>query len=354
MKNKLSNWFRPNVLKMQGYVPGEQPKDPLVIKLNTNENPYAPPKAVLDTLQTLADDRLRLYPEPTADTLRQALSKVYGWPMDGIVVGNGSDEILNMLFVAAVGEGDLVQYPDLTYSLYPVLARIREGKTKEVALTPKYDLPFEKFDPKARLTLLGYPNPPVGNCFSMKNIEAFVKKAKGLVLIDEAYVDFADHHCLALAKKYPNVLILRTMSKSFSLAGARLGWVFAHSDVVEQLMKVKDSYNVNRMTQAVGLAALQAESLKEVAKNVSHIKLERNTLAECLRNIGFSVPDSQANFLLATYPGKPKAEDIYKNLKKRGVLIRYFSHPRLKDSLRITIGTPEQNARLLEELQKLL
>jgi histidinol-phosphate aminotransferase len=234
------------------------------------------------------------------------------------------------------------------------LADIREGKTKEVPLTDKYDLPFEKFDPKARLTLFGYPNPPIGNCFDLKKIEAFVKKAKGLVLIDEAYVDFATHNCLALARKYPNVLILRTMSKSFSLAGVRLGWVFAHPEVVEQLMKVKDSYNVNRMTQAVGLAALRPESLKEVAKNVSHIQLERNTLAEYLRNIGFSVPDSQANFILATYKGKPNAETLYKNLKNKGVLIRYFSHSRLQDSLRITIGTPAQNERLLEELQKLL
>jgi histidinol-phosphate aminotransferase len=355
MKNKsLSKWFRPAVLKMKGYVPGEQPSDPHVIKLNTNENPYAPSAPILKAFQYFSDERLRLYPEPTAETLRTALAEVYDWPVEGILVGNGSDEILSILFAASVGKGDLVQYPDLTYSLYPVLAQIREAKTKEVKLTDSFDLPFKQFSLNARLTFFGYPNPPIGNCYELGEIESFISKAKGLVLIDEAYVDFADTSCLELARKYPNVLILRTMSKSFSLAGVRLGYVFAHPDVVEQLMKVKDSYNVNRMTQAVGLAALTPESLETVHKNVKKIRFERDTMTEALRNMGFSVPDSQANFILATRAGKPSAESLYKNLKNKGILIRYFSHPRLKHSLRITVGTPAQNNRLLMELKKLL
>ncbi len=355
MKNKsLSKWFRPAVLKMKGYTPGEQPSDPKVIKLNTNESPFPPPAPILKAFHYVADERLRLYPEPTADTLRHALAEVYDWPVEGVLVGNGSDEILSILFAASVGKGDLVQYPDLTYSLYPVLAAIREAKTKEVKLNEFFHLSFEKFSPNARLTFFGYPNPPIGNCYPLDEIEAFVVKAKGLVLIDEAYVDFADTSCLELARKYPNVLILRTMSKSFSLAGVRLGYVFAHPDVVEQLMKVKDSYNVNRVTQAAGLAALTAESLETVHKNVKKIRFERDSMTEALRNMGFSVPDSHANFVLATRQGHPSAESLYKNLKKKGILIRYFSHPRLKHSLRITIGTPEQNHRLLTELKKLL
>jgi histidinol-phosphate aminotransferase len=350
----LKNWFRPAVLKMKGYTPGEQPKDPRTIKLNTNENPYPPSAPVLKVLKSLGGDRLRLYPEPTADTLRQAISKVYRWPVEGILVGNGSDEVLSILFHASVGKGDLVQYPDLTYSLYPVLAQVREAKTKEVRLTDSFDLPFEKFSTQARLTLWGYPNPPIGNTFPQKAMEGFIRKAKGLVLIDEAYVDFAKHNCDSFARKYPNVLILRTLSKSFSLAGVRLGFALGHPEVIAQLMKVKDSYNVNRMTQAVGLAAMSSEGLKSAAQNVKRIQLERNTLIEDLRNMGFSVPESEANFLLATRQGRPSAEETYKKLKTKGILIRYFSHPRLRHSLRITVGTPEENNRLLTELNKLL
>jgi len=349
MNNKfLAQWFRPAVLKMKGYTPGEQPGDPTVIKLNTNESPYAPSAPILKAFQYLANERLRLYPEPSADTLRHVLSELYDWPVEGILVGNGSDEILSILFAASVGKGDL------TYSLYPILAQIREAKTKEVKLDPLFDLPFEKFSTNARLTFLGYPNPPIGNCFSQKKIEVFARKTKGLVLIDEAYVDFADDNCLDLARFNPNILILRTMSKSFSLAGVRLGFVFAHPEIIEQLMKVKDSYNVNRLTQALGLAAVTFESLETVKKNVKKIRFERDTMTEALRNMGFSVPDSQANFVLATRTGKPTAESLYKNLKNKGILIRYFSHPRLRNSLRITIGTPEQNRRLLTELKKLL
>ncbi len=350
----LKSWFRPSVLKMKGYVPGEQPKNLSTIKLNTNENPYPPSAAVLKAVRDQADFRLRLYPEPTADTLRKALSRVYRWPVEGILVGNGSDEILTLLFAAAVGKGDQVQFPDITYSLYPVLTQIREGRIREVKLNLDWSLDFKKLNPKARLTLWGYPNPPIGNCFPMAEMKAFCKKAKGLVLIDEAYVDFSNNNCLAIAKVCPNVLILRTMSKSFSLAGARLGYVFGHPDVIAQLMKVKDSYNVNRVTQAIGIAAMSVGSLKDMKKNVANIRLERNSLIESLRDLDFDVPDSEANFFLATRPGMPSAAALYKNLKKRGVLVRYFSHPRLRHSLRVTVGTPAQNSRLLAELKKLL
>lgn len=350
----LSRWFRPAVLKMKGYTPGEQPRNLSTIKLNTNENPYPPSPVVLKAVRKAADQRLRLYPEPAADTLRERLASVYRWPVAGILVGNGSDEILSLLFNAALGKGDLVQYPDITYSLYPVLAAIREAKVKEVKLDSGWELDFKKFSPGARLTLWGYPNPPVGNCFPLDEMKAFCKKAKGLVLIDEAYVDFADQDCAAIARACPNVILLRTLSKSFSLAGIRLGFALGHPSVIEQLMKVKDSYNVNRVTQSVGLAALSPAGLRDKSEKVKRIRLERNTLIESLRDLGFEVHDSQANFLLAAREGKPSAESLYKNLKKRRVLVRYFSHARLKNSLRITLGTPEENDRLLAELKRLL
>ena len=163
---------------MKGYTPGEQPKNLSTIKLNTNENPYPPSPAVLKAVRDQADERLRLYPEPAADTLRKRLSQVYRWPVEGILVGNGSDEILSLLFHASVGKGDLVQYPDLTYSLYPVLAAIREAKVKEAKVDQHFDLDFNRFLPNARLTLWGYPNPPVGNCFGKSKMQAFIQKAK--------------------------------------------------------------------------------------------------------------------------------------------------------------------------------
>ncbi len=354
MNKKLKNWFRPAVLKMKGYTPGEQPTDLRTVKLNTNENPYAPAKSVQKAVGRLGDFRLRLYPEPTAQTLRQALSRHYGWPVEGILVGNGSDEILAMLFRASVGSGDLVQYPDLTYSLYPVLAEMSEAKVKEIRMDENLELPFEKFSTQARLTLWGHPNPPVGNCFDVKKMAAFCEKAKGLVLIDEAYVDFADSHCLSLARKHPNVLVLRTMSKSFSLAGARLGYVFGHPDVITQLLKVKDSYNVNRITQGLALEALRPQGIREQKSKIKIIKSERERLSNALRELGFIVLPSQANFLLARWPLAPTAETLYKNLKRKLILVRYFSHPRLRQSLRVTVGTPEQNNSLIRELKGLL
>lgn len=355
MKNiPLKDLIRPAILRMKGYTPGEQPRNLTTIKLNTNENPFPPSKAVLKAVKGLADGRLRLYPEPTADTLRSAISKACGWPVKGILVGNGSDEILSMLFRAVLDKGDLIQYPDLTYSLYPVLSQISEAKVKEVTLDDDYDLSFGGFSTQARLTIWAHPNPPVGNCFDMGKMMAFCRKAKGLVLIDEAYVDFADENCVPIARACPHVMILRTLSKSFSLAGARLGYILGHPKVIEQLMKVKDSYNVNRMTQAVALAAFSGEGQRDIKKKIVKIKAERDRLSQALRGMGFEVPRSQANFLLATWHGKPSAESLYKNLKKNRVLVRYFSHPRLKDSLRISVGTPEQNDRLLKEILEIL
>ncbi len=339
---------------MKGYTPGEQPKGLSSVKLNTNENPYPPSATVLKALRESADSRLRLYPEPTADTLRKRLSQVYRWPLEGILVGNGSDEILTLLFHAILGKGDMVQYPDITYSLYPVLARMREAREKEVKLDSRWNPDFKAFSTQARLTLWGYPNAPVGNGFPMADMKAFCKRAKGLVLIDEAYVDFAKDDCFPIARACPNTMILRTMSKSFSLAGVRLGYLFGHPSIIAELLKVKDSYNVNRMTQAVGLAALSPAGLADMRKNVRRIRLDRNSLIEELRNLGFTVPDSQSNFILAARRSHPPAESLYKNLKKRGVLVRYFPHPRLKDSLRITVGTPAQNHRFLTELRRLL
>ncbi len=351
---RLKSWFRPEVLALKGYTPGEQPRRlGGVVKLNTNENPYPPSRAVSKALRDFPSSLLRLYPDPSARPLRRRLSSLYRWPEEGVLASNGSDEILAMVFRASVGKGDLVQCPDLTYSLYRVLCAERGGRFKTVPLRGDYSLDFSRLDRKARLTLFGYPNPPVGNLFPAGEVEAFCRAATGLVLIDEAYADFAGSSCLEMARKHPNVVILRTVSKSLSLAGLRLGYAFAHPDVAFQMDKVRDSYNLDRVAQALGEAAFSPEGLREARAHIRRVVAERERLTARLRALGFAVEDSRANFLWAQRRKQPSALGLYRALKARGVLVRYFPLPRLENGLRITVGSRAQNDRLLEELKRL-
>jgi histidinol-phosphate aminotransferase len=353
MQSSKNDWFRPAVLSMKGYVPGEQPKGALkVVKLNTNENPYPPSPAIRKAAQRFAVDSLRLYPDPTAKSLRERLGELYRWNPDGVMVVNGSDEFLALLFRASVGKGDVVQCPDLTYSLYPVLCAERGGRYRSVPLQSDYSVDFRRFDPGARLTLFGYPNPPVGNLFPKRDILAFCRRAKGLVLIDEAYADFSGDSCLDIARRCPNILVLRTVSKAFSLAGLRLGYAFGHPSALSEIHKVRDSYNVDRLSQHLGLAAFSPEGLASMRGSVQKVVAERGRLTGLLRGIGFEIADSSANFVLAHWKNRPSAERLASSLKARGVLVRYFSLPRLEDCLRITVGTPSQSDRLVRELKK--
>ena len=351
----LKKCFRPAILRMRGYAPGEQPRSQAgIVKLNTNENPYPPSRAVWEAIRKFKVSDLRLYPDPTCAPLRRTLSEHYNWPADGILVANGSDEILALLFRAAVGKGDVVQMPDLTYSLYPILAAEREGRLRTVPVREEMSLDFSRLDPRARLTLWGYPNPPAGNLFPKKEMESFCRKAKGLALIDEAYADFAWDSCLDIARRHPNVIVLRTLSKSFSLAGLRLGYAFGHPAVLAQLHKVRDSYNVDRLAQAAAQAAFSPAALRETHAALGLILQERTRLRAALGALGFEVPESRANFILARWRGKPNAEAIYLELKARGVLVRYFPLPRLRDRLRITVGSQDQNDRLLTGIRRVI
>lgn len=355
MQSSKKDWFRSAVLSMKGYVPGEQPKGfQKVVKLNTNENPYPPSPVVRQALEKFKTDTLRLYPDPTAKPVRERLSEIYHWPSDGIMVVNGSDEFLALLFRASVGKGDQVQCPDLTYSLYPVLCAERAGRYRSIALNSDFSVDFRKFDPGARLTLFGYPNPPVGNLFPKRDILAFARRAKGLVLVDEAYADFSDDSCLDIARRCPNVIVLRTVSKAFSLAGLRVGYAFGNPGVLAEINKVRDSYNMDRLSQALALAAFSPSGLSSMRVSVQKVVAERKRLTGLLQKLGFQTAESSANFLLATRKGRPSAAQLAQSLKARGVLVRYFPLPRLEDSLRITVGTPAQSNRLVRELQKLV
>jgi histidinol-phosphate aminotransferase len=338
---------------MEGYVPGEQPQDRRYIKLNTNENPYPPSPLVLEALRTAVTEDLRLYPDPTAKDLRAKAAEVYGVEPDQVIAGNGSDDLLSMLFRACVDGGapGEVAYAVPTYSLYDTLAQIQGAVPKTVPFGPDFALPSEALLAfGARLNLICNPNSPSGTLTPLAAIADFARRAKGVVVVDEAYADFARESALSLLDSCPNIVVLRTFSKSFSLAGMRIGLGFGSRACIAELNKVKDSYNLDRLSLAAARAAL--EDLPWMQSNVAKVKSTRATLLQKLGELGFRVPPSEANFVFATHP-KLGGADLYRALRERGILVRYFATPALRDGLRITVGTDEQNEALISALRSL-
>ncbi|HET7767969.1 MAG TPA: histidinol-phosphate transaminase [Chloroflexota bacterium] len=343
--------IRESVQALHAYVPGEQPQEAGWVKLNTNENPFLHP-SVAEAVAEAATDALRLYPDPLCLELRAALSARYGVPPEQIICGNGSDELLTLAIRVAVGEGDRVAYPDPTYSLYETLTRIQNGFPVPVPLGPSWELPVEALAAVgAKLTLVVNPNAPTGTPYTLDTLGALASQVKGVLLIDEAYVDFGGHTALPLVALHENVLVLRTMSKAFGLAGVRLGYAFGPPALIEALYKIKDSYNVDRLTQVAGVAALRA--FDAAAENNRQIAGRRDRLAGQLRErYGWRVWPSAANFLLADTSPRP-AREVYEGLKAQRVLVRYFARPRLDTCLRITIGSESEVAALLAALERL-
>lgn len=343
--------FREAIDKMAPYKPGEQPRSgQRLIKLNTNENPYPPSPRVKAAVASIAADSLRLYPAPRADDFVASASKLYGVRRDMILAGNGSDELLAMIFRATVGAGDKVAYPVPTYSLYDTLATIQEAKIVHLPVAQDFSIPIDRLGKaRARLTIVCNPNSPSGTFTPTAKLASLARKLSGrLLVIDEAYVDFADTNALSLLRRYPNVLILRTLSKSFSLAGMRLGLCFARPNVIDALLKVKDSYNLSRIALAAG-----AEALKDAAwmrRNVERVKRTREVTTARLRKMGFEVPDSAANFVLARSQGHDLGP-LARAIRKSGILVRHFPTPPLRDALRISIGTPAEMDTLLKALR---
>lgn len=341
---------RPAIRAMHGYIPGEQPQDKRYIKLNSNENPYPPSPRVLAALQNAIGEDLRLYPDPLANRLRAQAAAVYGLSHDQILVGNGSDDVLTMLMRTFVGPGDRVAFPVPTYSLYDILVAMQEGEVVRVPYTDDFSLPPRLAEVHAKLTILCHPNAPSGMLTPLPQIERLAQQVRGVLVIDEAYIDFADETALPLLHKYPHVVILRTFSKSFSLAGMRIGLAFGHPQVLSELLKVKDSYNINRLSIVAAVAAL--EDYAWMRRNVEKIRATRARLTTALRALGYVVYDSQTNFVLARKPGV-RQEPVYLGLKERGLLVRYFSSLELADCLRITVGTDEEIDRLLAAMRDL-
>ena len=338
---------------MSGYVPGEQPSPGTkVIKLNTNENPYPPSPEALKVLRELEGELLRRYPDPMAGAFRSSASEVLGVPADWILVGNGSDDLLTMIIRACSEPVRRVVYPMPTYVLYRTLAQIQGAEFVEVPYHEDYSLPVEQLiEAQGVITFVASPNSPSGTLAAVAHLEKLAAQLAGILVIDEAYVDFAESDALELVKKYDNVITLRTLSKGYSLAGLRLGFGVANPTLLEGLIKVKDSYNVDAVACAVGAAAIADQNHK--IANAQKIKASRAQMADELQQLGFYVLPSQANFLLAQSPSG-NAESLYRKLKEQGILVRYFNQPRLTDKLRITVGTPEQNEILIKVLGEVL
>jgi histidinol-phosphate aminotransferase len=343
---------RPIIEQMEGYTPGEQPSPgERVVKLNTNENPYPPSPRVMEAIRSLDPERLRRYPSPMADGFRTAAARAFGVTPERVLVGNGSDELLGMALRTFLGPGELLAYPHPTYSLYPVLAQIGEVKVAEIPWGPGWDLPVgELVASGARAVFFANPNAPSGTLAPSARVRELAATFQGLVLIDEAYVDFADESSLAVVAEFPNVLVTRTLSKGYALAGLRLGFAIGAPTLISQMSKVKDSYNCDALSVVAGVAALGDQ---DYARGTwARVRAERARLTAELERRGWQVIPSAANFLLATSPGGDGAA-IYRGLKSRGVLVRFFDKPGLTDKVRITVGNPEQNDALLAELAEL-
>ncbi len=367
-RNKPTDYIRTPIRSMSSYVPGIQPVDPAVIKLNTNENPFPPTESVKKAIITeITSDRLHKYPDPNADALRNALAAKTGAKPEQILIGNGSDEILSMVFRAVVDKGDSVIYSRPTYSLYPVLTSMMGGEIIEVEVNADWTQDFEGmlrfasgvtpmgfFTPSAKLAVIANPNAPTGIAESRDSILNFAFQNTGLTLIDEAYVEFGAESVASVAgsDRFPRLMVTGTFSKSHSLAGQRVGWLVAHPDVITEINKIKDSYNVSRLGQAAALAALQNES--EIKANLKTIVDNREYLKEKLKAMGFTVLNSATNFLFVKPPHPQHkashiAQEYYNFLEKNNVLIRYFrGNIRIEEFVRITVGTRPQIDRLLE------
>ncbi len=289
--------FRENIEKVKGYEPGFQPKETDILKLNTNENPYLPSPQVMRVLAEISAEQLRRYPDPLGEEFRQAAAEVNGVQPENIMCCNGGDDLLTIAFRAFCDKNRPVAYPVPTYSLYPVLAKLQNCKAIEVPFDDEFNLPARLASTDASLTIVCNPNAPNGSFISIDEMASLADKLNGVLLIDEAYVDFAEANCTGLVKEFDNVIILRSMSKGYSLAGIRFGYAIAQPDLIAGLMKVKDSYNVDAVAVAVAAAAIKDQ--KYFHETTEKVKKARGLLVAQLRDLGFEVPESCANFVLA-------------------------------------------------------
>lgn len=344
----MNRFIRKAVQSMTAYTPGEQPKERDVVKLNTNENAYPPSPKIAELLKQ-STDRLRLYPDPVCTDLREALADLHGCSPGQIFVGNGSDEVLAMCVRAFVERDGSIGYFEPSYSLYPVLAALHEIATKPVRLNEDFswNMPTGY---SSSLFFLANPNAPTSLQYPASSVESFCRGFPGVVLIDEAYVDFAAYNCVGLALSSENVLVARTFSKSYSLAGLRVGYVVGRESLIQAFYKIKDSYNVDRLSQEIATAAVR--DVNHMRRNVERIKETRAVVAGKLAARGFEVCPSETNFLWVK-PPKLGAKQVFDGLRSRKILVRYFPGELTGEHLRITIATGGEMEALLSALDSI-
>ena len=348
----MKSYFRPEIDAIAGYTPGEQPKVANLIKLNTNENPYPPSPKVLEVLQSFDPARLRRYPDPCADELRELFAASVNMKRENVIIGNGSDDLLTMIFRAFTSPQLSVAVFEPTYSLYPVLAAMQGAEVIRIPLDEEtFAYPENAVEQagNANLLIITRPNAPTGNCAGKELVKEICANFDGIVLIDEAYADFASDNCAEFAAEFDNVLVMRTFSKGSSMAGLRLGYAFGSKNLIDGLMKLKDSYNVDMLSQELAKANFCDTDYREAC--AAQIVADRERVAEKLAELGFNVIPSQANFLFAAPPDGDGA-GCFAALREEAIIVRYFPGRITGKYLRITIGTPEENNKLIQVLKK--
>ena len=350
----MSRYWSPIVETLKPYVAGEQPRIRNLVKLNTNENPYGPSPKALEAIRATADEALRLYPDPSATVLREAIAARFGVQADEVFVGNGSDEVLAHTFQALLKHDRPLLYPDITYSFYPTYSRLYDIEVVEVPLDEAFGIRLSGYDRPCGAIIIPNPNAPTGIGLPLDEIEALVAAHADVpVVIDEAYIDFGGETAASLITRHPNLLVIQTLSKSRSLAGMRVGFAIGQRPLIDALERVKDSFNsypLDRLAQVAATAAVEDVEWFETCRQ--KIIATRERLTGELLVLGFEVLPSQANFVFARHASRPGAE-VYAALRAEGVLVRHWNKPRICDYLRISIGTDAECDRLLEVLKSL-
>jgi histidinol-phosphate aminotransferase len=353
----MSRFDSKAISEIAPYVAGEQPKDMKYIKLNTNENPYPPSPKVEKAIKNFDYSSMRLYPDPDASVLKAAISKAENVDAENVFCSNSSDEILAMVFMAFFGGGKEVAFPDVTYSFYPVWCDVFGAKAKIVPLKSDWSIDFEKFPTDCGGIVVCNPNAPTGIAVKKERIERVAAENRNtLIVCDEAYIDFGGESSVELTKNYDNIIVVKTLSKSRSLAGARVGYAIANADLIKTLEKTKNSFNsytLDRFTIEIAAAAVEDEQYFENCRK--KVIGTRNRAVEELRNIGFDALDSSANFIFVS-PLKTKvsAKDLYSQLKSHGILVRYWDKPRISDWLRISVGTDAEMKALIDAVKEII
>jgi histidinol-phosphate aminotransferase len=348
----MTRFVLPHIARMAGYVPGEQPRDGGFIKLNTNENPYPPSPRVKAALAEAIGDRLRLYPDPLSTAFCQAAARLHGVTPEMVMAGNGSDDLLTILTRAFVAPGDLAAFPSPSYLLYSTLVALQDGRSVAIPYQKDWSLDCSAAAIKAaKVFWLANPDSPSGTALARDQVAVLASQLDCPLVVDEAYADFADppHHSIPLIEKHPNVIVTRSLSKGYGLAGLRLGYLVARPEMVEHLMKIKDSYNCDTLSQVAGVAALSDQTYLQETR--SRIIATRTRLTRELRAMGYTVPESQSNFVWAT--NGPPARETFQKLKDRKILVRLMTYPGYPDGLRMTVGTDAEVDRLLDGLNQL-